>query len=70
VAEEDAASLGQGDGPWTSGALDQPESDDALERRDLLRNCGLRVAEVLGRLAERALVCDRLEGDEMTEVEA
>ena len=70
VAQENAAGLGERDRPWASGALDQPEADDALQCGDLLRDRGLRVAEALGRLAERALVCDRLEGDEVAEVEA
>ena len=49
--------------------LDEAQPDDALERRDLLRDGRLRVAEPLGRAPERALVGDRLERDEMPEVE-
>ena len=51
------------------GPLDQPQPDDALERRDLLRDRRLRVAETLRRPPERALVGDRLERDEMAQVE-
>ena len=70
VAEEDLAGLGEGDRAWATGALDQPEPDDPLERRDLLGDRRLRVAEILGGLAERPLVRDRLERDEMAEIEA
>ena len=70
VTEEDAARLGQGDRARASRALDEPEPDDALEGRDLLRDGRLRVAEPLGSATERPLVGDRLEGDEVAEVEA
>ena len=62
--------LGQRDRPRAAGALDEPQPDDALERRDLLRDGRLRVAEPLGRPAERALVGDRLERDEVAQVES
>jgi len=63
------ACLGEGDRARAARALDQPEADDALERRDLLGDRGLRVPEPLGRPPERALVGDRLQRDEVSEVE-
>ena len=70
VPQEDAAGLGQRDRARASGTLDEAEPDDALERRDLLRDGRLRVAEALGGAPERALVGDRLQRDEVAEVEA
>ena len=69
VPEEDPARLGQRDRPRAAGPLDQPHADDALERRDLLRDRRLRVPELLGGPPERALVRDRLERDEMAKIE-
>ena len=69
VPEQDPARLRQRDGPRAARALDQPHPDDALERRDLLRDRRLRVAELLGGPPERALVGDRLERDEMAKIE-
>ena len=56
-------------GPRPAWPLDEAQADDPLERRDLLRDRRLRVAEPLGGLPEGSLVRDRLEGDEMAEVE-
>jgi hypothetical protein len=70
VTQQDAAGLGQRDRARAAWALDETEPDDALESRDLLRDGGLRVAETLGGAPERALVGDRLQRDEMAEVEA
>ena len=70
VAQEDRAGLGERDGAGAAGALDELEPDDALERRDLLRDRRLRVAEALGGSAERALVRDRLQRHQMAQVEA
>ena len=50
-------------------AFDEPQADDALEGGDLLRHRRLRVAESLGSLPERALVRDRLQRDEVAEIE-
>ena len=69
MAQQNAPRFGEGDGARAARPLDQAEPDDALECGDLLRNSRLRVAESLGGLSERALVGDRLEGDEVTEVE-
>jgi hypothetical protein len=69
VAQEHRPRLGERDRPRPAGALDQAQADDPLERGDLLRDRGLRVPEPLGRPPERALVRDRLQGDQMAEVE-
>ncbi len=69
VPQQDPACLGERDGPRPAGPLDQPEPDDALECRDLLRYRRLRVPELLGRSPERALVGDRLERDEVAKIE-
>ena len=55
VAEEQLAGLGQRDGPWAAGALDELLADDSLERRDLLADRGLGVPEPLGGPPEGAL---------------
>ena len=69
VTEEDLPGLGQRDGAGATGPLDEAKADDPLESRDLLRDRGLRIAETLGGLAERAHVRDRLERHQMTQVE-
>ena len=69
VAEEQLARLGQRDGPRAARAVDQLLADDPLEHRDLLADRRLRVAELLGGAAERALLGDRLQGDQMAELE-
>ena len=69
VTEEDLPGLGEGDRPGAAWAFDEPQADDALERRDLLRDRRLRVAERLRGLPERAFVRDRLQRDEVAEVE-
>ena len=50
-------------------ALDEAQPDDPLERRDLLGDRGLRVAELLRGLSERSLVRDRLQRDEVAKIE-
>ena len=69
VPEEDLAGLGERDRARAARPLDQAQPDDPLERRDLLRDRRLRVAEPLGGAPEGALVGDRLQRDEMAEVE-
>ena len=69
VTQQDGAGLGERDGTWPARPLDQAQPDDPLERRDLLRDGRLRVAELLGGAPERALVRDRLERDEVSQVE-
>ena len=70
VAEQDLTGLGQRDRARAARALDQPQPDDPLERRDLLRDRRLRVAELLGGSPERPLVGNRLESDEMAKIES
>ncbi len=65
VAQEQLARVGERDGPRAARTLDQRLADDPLERRDLLAHRRLRVAEPLGRAAERALARDRVERGEM-----
>ncbi len=69
MPEEDPAGLGERDRSGPTGSLDEAEPDDALERGDLLRYRRLCIAEPLRGLPERALVGDRLERDQMAEVE-
>src|SRR4029453_1144199 len=49
---------------------DEPLADDPFERRDLLADRRLRVAELLGRLVERALLSDGFERGEMPHLDA
>ena len=69
VAQQDLPRLGEGDRSRPSRAFDETEPDDALQGGDLLGDGRLRVAQPLGGAPERALVGDRLERDEMPEVE-
>ena len=55
VTEEDLPGFRERDRAGATWALDETEADDAFERRDLLRDGRLRVAETLCRAAERAL---------------
>ena len=52
------------------GRSTQALADEPLERLDLLADRGLRVAERLGRPAERALARDRLERGQMAHLDA
>ena len=52
------------------GRVEQLLADDLLERRDLLADGGLGVAEALRRAAEGALLRDRLERREVAELNA
>jgi hypothetical protein len=61
VADEQGPRLGHRDRARAARALDQPLADDALERRDLLRDRRLRVAEPGRGGAERALAGHRLQ---------
>jgi hypothetical protein len=69
VSQQQLAGLGQGDRARAARTLDQLLADDALQRRDLLADRRLRVAEALRRTAERAVLRDRLQRDEVTELE-
>ena len=70
VAQQQPPRLGQRDGPRAARPLDEPLADDPLERRDLLADRRLRVAEPLGGPAERALVRERLQRGEVAELDA
>jgi hypothetical protein len=56
VGEQDLAGVGQLDRTRAAGADDQLLPDDALERRDLLADRRLHVAEPGGSAPERALL--------------
>ena len=69
VAQEQLARLGQGDRPRPARPLDELLADDPLERRDLLADRGLGVAEPFGRAPERALRGERLERGEVPQLD-
>ena len=70
VAEEQHARLGQRDRPRPAGPFDEPLADDSLERRDLLADGRLRVAEPVRGAAERPLLGDGLQRREVPELDA
>ena len=70
MAEQQAAGLGHRDGPRPAGTLDELLADDPLERRDLLADRRLRVAEAARGAAERALLRKRLQRREMAQLDA
>ena len=70
MTEEQLAGFGQRDRPRPAGPLDELLADDPLERRDLLADRGLRVAEPLCGPAEGALRRDRLQGREVPQFDA
>ena len=70
VTQQQAAGLGERDGPRPARPVEQPLADDALERGDLLADRGLRVAEPARGLAEGALGSDRLERREVPQFHA
>ena len=70
VTKEQRSGLGHRDRARPAGALDEPLADDALERRDLLADRRLRVAELRGGAAERAGARDGLERREVPDLDA
>jgi hypothetical protein len=52
-----------------AGALDQLLADDALERRDLLADRRLGVAELRRSTIERRFRCDRVEGQKVSKLD-
>ena len=70
VTEQQHSGLGQRDGARTAGPLDERLADDLLERRDLLADGRLRVAEPIGRATERSLPRDRVEGGEVAHLDS
>ena len=70
MPEQQLAGLGQRHGARAARPLDQLLADGALERGDLLADRRLRVAERLRRAAERAVLGDGLERDEMAQLDA
>ena len=69
VAQKELAGLGQRDGARAAGPLDERLADDLLERRDLLADGRLRVAEPLGGAAERSLARNRAERGEVAQLD-
>src|SRR5581483_1916330 len=65
VPQQPPPRLGQRHRPRSARALDEALADDPLERRDLLADRRLGVAELLGGTAEGALAGDRLEGGQV-----
>ena len=57
-------------GARPAGPLDEPLADDPLERRDLLADRRLRVAESFGGAPERALLGDRPQRGEVAQLDA
>ena len=70
VPEQQPAGLGQRDRPRAAGPLDQLLADDPLERRDLLADRRLRVAELDRGAAERALGLDGVERGQMAQLDS
>ena len=70
VSQQQRARFGQRHGARTARSLEQPLSDDAFERLDLLADGGLRVPERLRRAPERALPGDGLQGGQVAELDA
>ncbi len=70
MPQHDLARLGQRDGPRPAGALDELETDRALERGDLLGDGRLRVAEALGRAREGVLLRDGLQSGQVPRLDA
>ena len=69
VTQEQRAGLGHRDGTRATGPLDELLVDDPLERRDLLADGGLRVAELGGGATERASTGHRFEGGEVPDLD-
>ena len=63
------AGLGQRDDAAAAPPVDEAHADGGLERRDLLADRRLRVAEHGAGAAERALAGDRLECGEVPELD-
>ena len=70
VAQEPQPGLGRRHRPPSARPLEQCEPGGALERRDLLADRGLRVAELCCRPVEGAGLDDGLEGREMANLDA
>ena len=69
MTQHQPSGLRQRDRPRPAGPFDQLLADDALERRDLLADGGLRIPERDRRAAERALLRDGLERQQMAQLE-
>ena len=70
VGQERLADLGQADGAGPAGSVEQRRADQPLERRHLLADAGLGVAELPGGGAERSGRDDRPERKEVAQLDA
>jgi hypothetical protein len=69
VPEEKLAGFGQRDRPRATGPLQEPRAYEPLERRDLLRDRGLRVAEGLRGPPERPFLRNSLKRRQMAKLD-
>ncbi len=69
VLEQVGAERREFDRAGATGPVEDPLADDALQRRDLLADRRLGVAQALGRSSEGALGGDGVERHEQTHVE-
>ncbi len=69
MPEEQPAGGGEGHRARAARPVEEPLADGTLEARDLLADCGLRVAEHVGRPDERAFVGDRAQGGEVLDLD-
>ena len=69
MPEQDPTGLGQRHRPRPSGPLDEALADDPLERRDLLADGRLRVAEPAGGAPEGVLRSERLQRRQMAHLD-
>ena len=69
VLEQQRPRLGQPDGPAPPGPVDERLADQALQRRDLLADRGLRVPELVRGAPERPGRGDRLERRQIAQLQ-
>jgi len=70
MLDHDLACTGQADRLRSSGAIDEPLTNNALECRDLLAHGRLRVPQLFRSAIERSLSRDRLKRQEVSELDA
>ena len=69
MARQQRASLREHHRALAAGALDHALADERFQRGNLMAHRRLRVAQTLGGTNERAFLGDRLEGDQVTQLE-
>ena len=70
MAEQPLPGIGRRHGPPAAGTVQELQAGGALERRDLLADRGLRVAELRSRSTERPRLDDRLERRQVADLDA